>query len=193
MRILVLPFVLSVIAGAACGARSGLLDPRVRSDGRAAADSARDGCATTPLCGDNLRGTWRLETASQQPAGYLFMFDGRGSCNGGVNEFLLKLANGCSRDGDATIEANTPSTLRFSCDNLGGRTGAECGGDPGKELIRVELARVSSPCGANTYDLLATVSKPGSPFSLKATAVRCRCAIGWEPCAAAMPADPCAP
>jgi hypothetical protein len=117
------------------------------------------------------------------------MFDARGTCNGASNHFLLHLSErDCSRNGDVTIEADTSTTFRISSDNLGGTT--TCG-DPGMESIRLELQR--SSCDGNTHDLVVSDSAPGSPFSMTVVAKRCRCLIGWQPCAVSLPEDPCAP
>lgn len=173
----------------ACGSRSGLNVSEASSD--AGTDSAPDGCAG-PICADNTRGTWRLETEQGQ-AGYLFTFDGSAACNGSPTAFLLVLtSNGqkCSRNGDYVIQANTDSNFRFVADNLGGSFSESCGGDPGSETVQVVLERAS--CDGARYDLRVRDSRPNSPYTLTARATRCRCDIGWEPCVGPLPADPCA-
>ncbi|MEZ4220865.1 MAG: hypothetical protein R3B13_08045 [Polyangiaceae bacterium] len=171
----------------ACGSRSGLnVD---ESSGDAGPDTA---CAG-PVCADNTRGTWRLETAQGQ-AGYLFTFDGSAACNGAPTAFLLVLtANGqkCSRNGDYVIQANTASSLRFFADSMGGSFSEACGGHPGGESIQIELERAT--CDAARYDLRVRDSRPDSPYTLSAVATRCRCDIGWEPCVQPLPDDPCTP
>ncbi len=173
---------------AACGSRSGL------NVDQPMADAAGESCSTAPLCSDNTRGTWRLETASHQPAGYLFTFDGSAACNESSDAFLLVLAPSageCNRAGEYSIQENTSSVFRISASNLGGSFSAACGGDPAAETLHLELSRAA--CESVRYELAVEDSKPGSPYDMTAVATRCRCDIGWEPCTQPLPVDPCAP
>jgi hypothetical protein len=185
---------------AGCGARSGLPEAGssavVSADGGSAdggSDTATGSCS--PLCADNTRGTWRIEDASHDVIGYFFTFDGTVTCNGSTDSYLLVLGAAgdqqCSRNGDYEIQTNDDTAFFISADNLGGNASTTCGGDPNGELMTVQLTR--APCDPQTYELIAQDSATDSPYTFSAVATRCRCDIGWEPCAAPQPDDPCAP
>ena len=134
-----------------------------------------------------------VATHDEGPLGYMFLYDGTGACNGTPDAFSLFVGttqSGCSRNGDYVIQTQTSSTLRGSCDNLGGSTAMTCG-DPSVESVQFTLAR--SGCDPGSYDLVVQDSRPQSPFNFSAVATRCRCDIGWAPCEQALPADPCEP
>lgn len=185
------------MACAACGARSGLPSDGqtpVSPDGGEGGPAAVDACVVAPLCADNTRGTWRLEDQDHRPAGYFFTFNGRPTCNTASTSFLLIVPGSernCSRNGGYALQENTATVFRGSADNLGGTYGGACGGEPTRETVRFELRR--SSCDRARYDLVVHDSAPNSPYERSLTATRCRCDIGWEPCAQALPVDPCAP
>ena len=186
------------VAVAGCGARTQLAvndEAAAAAPAQAgAADAAADGCAVAPLCGgDFTRGTWRLESAQHEPLGYLFMFDGRGACNGRDLSYLLDVTRGgasCTRNADYEIDQSSASYFFFSANTLGGSFDRRCG-QPDMETMRLELRR--SVCDESTYELVVHDSVSGSIYELTAVATRCRCDIGWTACADPVPDDPCAP
>ena len=91
---------------------------------------------------------------------------------------------GARGNGDYVIQTQTSSTLRGSCDNLGGST-AMTRGIPSVLSVQFTLAR--SGCDPGSYDLVVQDSRPQSPFNFSAVATRCRCDIGWAPCEQALP------
>jgi len=183
--------------GVACGDRTALLvlgaAPPDGSDSPFA-DAGAEACSTPPSCGNNTRGTWRLETADHEPAGYLFTFDGRPHCGETADAFELDLApadGGCSLNGEYVPEEDTESVLRFTADNLGGNFEAACGDNPNAEGITLSLTRLV--CDPATYELTVHDSAPGSPFDFTAVATRCLCDINWVACVQPLASDPCMP
>lgn len=177
---------------AACGARTPI-DTNDRAPAPSLPDAAPADACGAPLCSDNTRGTWRLETNDGRPAGYLFTFDGRGRCGGTSQSFLLVLERAgatCSRNGDYDLSQNDAAGLVFSSDNMGGHVNPICG-ELRRETLGVALRR--SACDPARYDVALQNSEPSSFFEVNLRAVRCRCDLPWLPCVSPLPDDPCAP
>lgn len=178
-----------------CGARSDL--PSSESNGGIDGAGGDEGiCAGTPSCADNTRGTYRLVLADDTPVGHLFFFDGSNACGGSATQYQLVLElsdeNGrpCSRNSEIEVLTSTSDAFLAVATSHGGSFTPICGGDPWDEEVELELHRL--PCEDSRYALSVRNSEAGSPFTLTATAVRCRCEIGWEPCVEPLPDDPCA-
>ena len=175
---------------AACGARSSLLDDETRGgEGGDPVDQPCEG----PACTEITRGSFRLFGEDGAALGYLFLFDATGACNGDPVHYLLVLGEGderCSRNSDLIVAGASPDALTASADNHGGSTSPRCGSDPWDEAMTLRLVR--EPCDASAFAVSIVNSEAGSPYTLEATGVRCRCDIGWEPCREPLPEDPCA-
>ncbi len=175
-----------------CGARSSL-DVTDTTEG---GDGGGDTCEDVAMCADLTRGTLTLEAADGAALGTLFLFDATGSCNGSPQYMLLQLAleedgRPCSRFGDYEVVEMGEGVLAGVATNLGGSVGPGCGGTPFDETVTFELRAL--PCEPDRFSVSVQDSEGlGSPYSLAATATRCRCDIGWEPCEASTPPDPCA-
>ncbi|NUP05323.1 MAG: hypothetical protein HOW73_04595 [Polyangiaceae bacterium] len=182
-----------------CGARTTLDGEGGSGEGGAGggetSSSSTGICGPGPACSDITRGTFRLETSDGSPFGSLFFFDAVEGCNGSALHYMLTIPNGdakaCFRNSDYEILENAESVFRIIADSHGGSTSVECGGDPWRETITLELR--ADPCDAERFALIVEDSKPDSPYTFEATATRCRCDIGWAPCAEPLPEDPCAP
>jgi hypothetical protein len=189
---------------AACGDRTGLVEAIASDAGSSDVamdvftadvglepDVVAERCPP-PSCPDNTRGTFRLETEAHELAGWLFLFDGRVTCNYTTEALLLSLPpddGGCNLAGPFVIREDTENALRTSSNNLGGIDFPKCGGDPSGQILDLDLTRVG--CSEATYDLTVHDSRRDSPFDMTVVATRCRCAMGWDPCATQMPSDPC--
>jgi hypothetical protein len=188
---------------AGCGDRTGIIEfatsdaaSRDVTDDALATDAASldvvsERCGPA-LCGENTEGTWRLETPDHETVGFLVNYPEHPFCGAqGGDQFIL-FAGQCIREGTWTIRENTEVSFRASAPSLGGNLGG-CGVEPNDESLELDLMRVG--CEPATYDVTIHDSALGSPFDLTATATRCRCEIGWNPCRVPFPfrLDPCSP
>lgn len=135
----------------------------------------------------------RLESADGTLLGSLFFYDGRGTCNGGPDHYLFKLAleqdgRECSRNADIDEAVESSDGFEMRATNHGGVFGPICG-DPTGEIIDLSFRR--SACDSETFDVVTKSNQTGSPFALTAVAKRCACEVAFDPCTTPTPEDPC--
>jgi hypothetical protein len=190
----------ALACASACGARSELeATEAAPTGGETGVGAGGEGGAPNPCpeatCSDLTRGTFQLLGPDGAPIGWLFMFDASNACNGAPTHYALRLDNAggssCLRNSDLVVTENDGDSLSATADNHGGTFTPECGGEPNGETATLRLVR--DGCEPNAYLLSVENSKPGSPFTLDARAIQCRCELGWEPCAGPAPDDLCAP
>jgi len=193
MRLILAAF--AGLALGACGARSELTAPEIESTdgGGGGGGEGPDPCPEAS-CSDLTRGVFPLLDANGAALGWLFMFDATGACNGAPTHYSLRLDRPdglCLRSSDIVVTELGEDTLTAVATNHGGTASPECGGSPTGETATIRLAR--DGCDPSTYTLSVVNDKPGSPFTLEARAVRCRCELGWDACSGNVPDDWCAP
>lgn len=178
----------------ACGARSDLTAPELESSvvdgGGGGGDPGPCGEAS---CSDLTRGVFPLTDANDSELGWLLMFDATGACNGAPTHYALRLEGpdgACLRNSDIAVTDLGEDSLTAVATNHGGTFTPECGGSPAGETATIRLAR--DGCEPSTYTLSVVNDKPGSPFTLEARAVQCRCDLGWDACGGNVPDDWCA-